>query len=47
MVSIFGSLFLHFKDLVNKGKKLDFYRHFIYENIVKNFKISGFVGFER
>ena len=45
MVSIFGSLFLHFKDLVNKGQILDFYRNFINESFVKNAKISGFVGF--
>ena len=45
MVSIFGSLLLHYKDLVNKGQILNFYRHFIYVNFVKNFKISGFVEF--
>ena len=45
MISIFGSLFLHFKDLVNKGKILNSYRHFIYENFMKNFKICGFAGF--
>ena len=49
-VSIFGWLFsilrsFHFKDLVNEGQILNFYRHFIYENFVMNFKISGFVGF--
>ena len=46
MVSIFGSLFLHFKNQVNKGQILNFYRHFIYDNIVKNFKISGFVDLQ-
>ena len=44
MVSISGRFFLHFKDLVNKGQILNFSRQFIYENFVKNFKISGFVG---
>ena len=44
---IFGSLFLHFKDLVNDRQILDFYRHFIYNNFVVNFKISGFVEFAR
>ena len=46
MVSIFESLFLHFKNLVNKGQILNFYRHFIYENIVKNFRVSGFVDLQ-
>ena len=39
----FWVAFLNFKDLVNKEQILNFYRHFIYENFVKNFKISGFV----
>ena len=34
MVSIFGSLFLHFEDPVNKGQIFNFYRHFIYENFI-------------
>ena len=42
--SIFVWLFLHFKDLVNEGQILNFYKHFIYKNFVMNFKISGFVG---
>ena len=41
----FWVAFLNFKDLVNKEQILNFYRHFIYENFVKNFKISGFVWF--
>ena len=45
MVSVFGSLFFTFKDLVNKGQILNLYRHLNYENFVKNLKISGFVGF--
>ena len=45
MSSIFGWLFLHFKDLVNEGKILNFYKHFICKNFVMNFKIPGFVGF--
>ena len=27
--NIFGLLFLHFKDLANKGQNLNFYEHFI------------------
>ena len=37
--------FLHFEDLVSEGQILNFYRHFIYDNFIMNFKISGFVGF--
>ena len=29
----------------NEGQILNIYRHFIYENFVMNFKISGFVRF--
>ena len=43
--SIFGWLFLHFKDLVIEGEILNFYKDFIYKNFVMNFKISGFVEF--
>ena len=41
----FWVAFLHFKDLENEGQILNFYKHFIYENFVMNFKISGFEGF--
>ena len=42
MVSIFGLLFLHFEDPVNKGQIFNFYRHFIYENFIdKNIGICG------
>ena len=37
-------VFLHFKDLVNDGQILNFYRHFIYKNFAMSFKICGFVG---
>ena len=42
---MFGWLFLHFKDLVNEGQILNFYKYFIYKEFAMNFKISGFVGF--
>ena len=42
---MFGWLFLHFKDLVNEGQILNFYKYFIYKDFAMNFKISGFVGF--
>ena len=42
--SIFGWVFLHFKDLVNEGQILNFYKHFIYKNFMMNFKMPGFVG---
>ena len=45
MSSIFGWLFLHFKNLLNEGKILNFYKQVVYENFMMNFKISGFVGF--
>ena len=31
---------------VNEGQILNFYKHFIYDVFVMNFRISGFVGFE-
>ena len=31
--------------LVNEVQILNFYKHFIYKNLVMNFKISGIVGF--
>ena len=30
---------------MNEGDILNFYKHFIYRNVVMNLKISGFVGF--
>ena len=45
----FWVVFLHFKDPVNEGHILNFYKHFvkhfIYKNFAMNFKISGFAGF--
>ena len=44
-----GGFFLHFKDPVNEGHILNFYKHFVkhfvYKNFAMNFKISGFAGF--
>ena len=45
MSNIFGWLFLHFKNLVNEEKILNFYKHFVYKNFVINFKISRFVEY--
>ena len=45
--SIFGWFFLHSKDLVNEGQILNVHKHFIYENFVMNFRISGFAGFAK
>ena len=43
--SILGWLSLHFRDLVNEGPILNFLKHFIYKNVMMNFKISEFAEF--
>ena len=45
-VNIFERFFLHYKELVNEGQILNFYRPFTYKNFVTNFSISR-IGIRR